>query len=396
MSNIMDYVEWRGDLSFQEREFNDVDNLILAELAYTDLRDILDIGSRDKILLKDAYRKYVELGKDQSHIPCDPKPLLEKCAGTDRFGLIYIKDFFDLQSHGNQFQFASMTFELGDGTVYVAFRGTDNTVAGWREDLNFSFMESTPAQLCAADYLDLAAERNNALIRVGGHSKGGNLAMFAAAFCEEQTKNRVVRVYSNDGPGFNELIVENPNYQNILDKVSLIIPEGSLIGILLFNKQEKQIVQSTGKGGADQHIPYSWLVDKVRFVQAQRQSSTSLLLDRMLDEWLKRLDLDKKRRFVDIVFDTIEASGALTFTQINSDKWTYYNAIGKAAMKLAPDQVGTVLEVLKQLLSAGKDVLMSEKKQKESEQEDDGTAAVTESDAAVTESDAADSLDFKI
>lgn len=396
MSNIMDYVEWRGDLSFQEREFNDVDNLILAELAYTDLRDILDIGSRDKILLKDAYRKYVELGKDQSHIPCDPKPLLEKCAGTDRFGLIYIKDFFDLQSHGNQFQFASMTFELGDGTVYVAFRGTDNTVAGWREDLNFSFMESTPAQLCAADYLDLAAERNNALIRVGGHSKGGNLAMFAAAFCEEQTKNRVVRVYSNDGPGFNELIVENPNYQNILDKVSLIIPEGSLIGILLFNKQEKQIVQSTGKGGADQHIPYSWLVDKVGFVQAQRQSSTSLLLDRMLDEWLKRLDLDKKRRFVDIVFDTIEASGALTFTQINSDKWTYYNAIGKAAMKLAPDQVGTVLEVLKQLLSAGKDVLMSEKKQKESEQEDDGTAAVTESDAAVTESDAADSLDFKI
>ncbi len=362
MSSILDYVEWRGDLTFRERPFNDVDNLILSELAYVDLRWILKNGEQDSVLLSEAYRKYADLGRDQSYLVCNPEPLFQKCAETVRFGNLIVKDYVDLQNQSNQFQFAAMTFELGDGTIYVAFRGTDNSLVGWREDLNFSFMESTPAQLCAADYLDFEAERTSSAIRVGGHSKGGNLAMFAAAFCENENKNRILKVYSNDGPGFNEMVVENESYKKILDKVDLIIPEGSLIGVLLFNKQDKQIVQSNAKGGAGQHNPYSWLVGKHGFLQAERQSSSSILLDHTLDEWLRRLDRDKKRKFVNIVFDTLEATGAKTFSQINSDRWTYYNAIAKAAMKLEPDQVGTVLEVLKQLLSAGREVLKSERK----------------------------------
>lgn len=362
MSNILDYVEWRGDLNFRERPFNDVDNLILSELAYIDLRSILRFGEQDCMLLSEVYRRYAEMGKNQSYLINNPTPLLEKCAETVRFGNLIVKDYVDLQSQGNQFQFAAMTFELGDGTIYVAYRGTDNSLVGWREDLNFSFMESTPAQLCAADYLDMEAEKTDSVIRVGGHSKGGNLAMFAAAFCADENKCRILKVYSNDGPGFNEMVVENESYKSILNKVDLIIPEGSLIGVLLFNKQDKQIVQSDGKGGAGQHNPYSWLVDKVGFLQAEKQSSTSILLDQMLDEWLRRLDIDKKRKFVDIVFDTLEATGAETFAQINSNKWTYYNAIAKAATKLAPDQVGTILEVLGQLLSAGKHVLINDRK----------------------------------
>ena len=362
MSNILDYVEWRGDLTFREKPFNDVDNLILSELAYVDLRSILKNGDQDSVLLSEAYRKYAEMGKDQSYLVCNPAPLFKRCAETVRFGNLIVRDFVDLHSQGNQFQFAAMTFELGDGTIYIAFRGTDNSLVGWREDLNFSFMESTPAQLCAADYLDFEAERTSSIIRVGGHSKGGNLAMFAAAFCEDENKKRILKVYSNDGPGFNELVVENESYKNILDKVDLIIPEGSLIGVLLFNKQDKQIVQSNAKGGAGQHNPYSWLVGKHGFLQAEKQSSLSVLLDHTLDEWLKRLDRDKKQKFVNIVFDTLESTGAKTFSQINSDKWTYYNAIVKAAMKLAPDQVGTIVDVLRQLLSVSKEVLINERK----------------------------------
>ena len=94
--------------------------------------------------------------------------------------------------------------------------------------------------------------------------------MFAAAFCADENKCRILKVYSNDGPGFNEMVVENESYKSILNKVDLIIPEGSLIGVLLFNKQDKQIVQSDGKGGAGQHNPYSWLVDKVGFLQAEK------------------------------------------------------------------------------------------------------------------------------
>ena len=158
MSNILDYLEWRGDLNFRERPFNDVDNLILSELAYIDLRSILQYGEQDSMLLSEVYRKYAEMGKDQSYLVNNPTPLLEKSAGTVRFGNLIVKDYVDLQSQGNQFQFAAMTFELGDGTIYVAYRGTDNSLVGWREDLNFSFMESTPAQLCAADYLDMEGQ----------------------------------------------------------------------------------------------------------------------------------------------------------------------------------------------------------------------------------------------
>lgn len=363
MSDIFDYVEWRGDITFWEKEFNDVDNLILSLLAYTDLKGIIsmDEGSAP-ISVTDAWARYVEAGKDQSELACNPRPILEKCAGTKRFGNILIKDYVDIVNQGRQFQFAAMTFELGDGTVYAAYRGTDNTLVGWREDLNFSFMEATPAQLCAAEYLDIVCDQTNDPVRVGGHSKGGNLAMYAAAFCEEWHKERIVRIYSNDGPGFNEIIVENENYKNILDRVSLAIPEGSPIGVLLFNMQKKKIVQSTGKSGAAQHNPYTWCVDKIGFIQAEKQSSMSIFLDKTFDEWLSRLTRDQKQEFVDTVFDTLEATGAHSFAELYSNKRESFAAIIKAARNLQADQIGTVIDVVKTFLGAGKDVWLSDQK----------------------------------
>ncbi|MDO4805066.1 MAG: DUF2974 domain-containing protein [Lachnospiraceae bacterium] len=365
MSNILDYIEWRGDLAFDERPFNDVDNLILSELAYADLKGVFGSSVRDDaISVTDAYRKYVELGKDQSKFICNPQPAFEKCAGTARFGNIMVRDYVDLLNAGNRFQFAAMTFVLKEGLAYVAFRGTDDSIAGWREDLNFTFMKATPAQLCAAEYLDRAARNNpDCRIFVGGHSKGGNLAMYAAAFCEEACRARVDAIYSNDGPGFNGFIAENPNYQNILHKVTLIIPEGSLVGIMLFNKQEKKIIQSSGKTGVGQHIPYNWLLNKTGFVPAERQSSVSVHMDKVLDEWLVRLNARQREDFVNIVFDTLESSGAKTFTEINANKWTYYNAIWKAATRLAPEQIGTLLEVMGEFVRVGREIIRDEKRQ---------------------------------
>ncbi len=384
MASILDYVEWRGDLTFKEREFNDVDNLILAELAYTDLLGVLENGGlEDTITITEAYKKYKDLGKDQSYLMCNPEPLLEKCAGTVRFGSVRIRDYIDMKNQGAQFQFAAMTFVLDDGSLYVAFRGTDDSLAGWREDLNFSYMEATPAQLSAVEYLNLELtkisrnrkdgilfpnsgenhdSRDEGLppVRVGGHSKGGNLAIYASAFCENT--DRIVTVYSNDGPGFNETIVGHSDYQKVLEKTSLIIPEGSLIGVMLYNKDEKQIVKSTAKGGTKQHNPYSWVVNATGFEQAEKQTSMSLMLDRTLDEWTMRLDNEQKKNFIDILFDTLESSGAKTFTEIYADKWNYYNAIRKAVVKLAPEQLSVLFDVAGQFLAAGKEVIMEDRK----------------------------------
>ncbi len=365
MSDMFDYLDWRGDLTFKERGFNDTDNLILSLLAYTDLTGIISMEENSEpITVAEAYVKYRENGKNQSDIVCNPEPMLAKCSETARFANVLIKDYVDIINEGRQFQFAAMTFVLDDGSVYAAFRGTDNTLVGWREDLNFSFMEATPAQLCAAEYLDIVCESTDGRVRVGGHSKGGNLAMYAAAFCEEPNKKKIERIYSNDGPGFNELIVMNKNYKDILDRVSLAIPEGSLIGIMLFNKQDKKIVLSTGKNGVAQHNPYSWCVNRLGFVETEKQSSTSLFFDKVLDEWLDRLTDEKKQKFVEIVFDTLEASGAKTFREIYANKKETFSAIFKAATELHVDQVSTVFEVVKTFLGAGRDVLLNEKMNK--------------------------------
>ena len=375
MADMLDYIEWRGDLTFREREFNDVDNLILSLLAYSDFKGIIsmDEGS-PPISIAELYSKYTEAGKNQSELACNPKPVFEKCAKTNRFGNIMVKDYVDIVNQGRQFQFAAMTFQLGDGTVYAAFRGTDNTLVGWREDLNFSFMEATPAQLCAAEYLDIVCEKTNDPVRTGGHSKGGNLAMYAAAFCEDQNKDRIVRVYSNDGPGFNEIIAENENYKNILDRVSLAIPEGSPIGILLFNKQDKKVVESTGKNGAAQHNPYTWCINKWGLVQAEKQSSMSIFLDKTLDEWLSRLTREQKQEFVDTVFDTLEATGARSFSELYSNKRESLSAIIKAARRLHADQVSTVISVIKTFLDAGKDVWLGDQKPKLDKSKEDKLA----------------------
>ncbi len=359
MANIIDYVAWRGDLSFAERPFNDVDNLILAELAYSDFKGIV---TDMPVPLDDAWALYNAEGRDQSTMLCDPRALLEVCADSRRFGRILIHNYSDIYDHDDTRQFGAMTFFLEDGTIYVAFRGTDTSMAGWREDLNFSYMMATPAQLDAVNYLNNVCEATSCPVRVGGHSKGGNLAMFAAAFCRSAYKERLLQVYSNDGPGFNEVIVSSDSYRGSLDKVKLIIPDGSVVGILLSNKQEKVVVKSNGKDATAQHIPFSWQVERDGFEEADRQSSTSLFLDRALDEWVENLNSEERSGFVSAIFDALDASGVRCLEDLSHDKWKTYNAIIKAMSDLAPERKDIVKGVVLRLAQASRDIMWDEAK----------------------------------
>jgi len=359
MANILDYVAWRGDLTFAERPFNDVDNLILAELAYTNFKGIV---SDMPVAVSDAWKLYEADGRDQSSMSCDPRAILEVCADSRRFGTILVHNYADIFDHEDTRQFGAMTFYLEDGTIYVAFRGTDTTMAGWREDLNFSYMMATPAQLDAVNYLNSVCASTDCPVRVGGHSKGGNLAMFAAAFCKTAYRDRIIQVYSNDGPGFNEVIASSDSYRGSLGKVKLIIPDGSVVGILLSNKQEKTVVKSNGKDATAQHIPYSWQVERDGFEEADRQSSTSLLLDRTLDEWVDNLNSEERAGFVSAIFDALDASGVKCLEDLSHDRWKTYNAILKAMGDLAPERKDIVKGVVLRLAAAGRDAIWDEAK----------------------------------
>ena len=226
--NMLDYIDWRGDLTFAQSGFGEVDNLIFSTLVYLKMDGLLPENGAGALTLAALLERYTAAGYDQSYSVNNPLPLLRKAAGSPRFRDVFVTDYVNKIDEAQQLQFAAATFLLpGD----LAFRGTDNTLVGWREDCNFSFLTETPGQTEAVAYVQRAAGRTNGNLLVGGHSKGGNFAVYAAAFCDTATQSRIALVYSNDGPGFNSAIADSKPNLAVLPKGVKIIPESSLVGI---------------------------------------------------------------------------------------------------------------------------------------------------------------------
>ena len=363
MADIITYMDWRGDLSFLERPFNEVDNLILTELAYLDMGDIVPgPDQKGSIALKDVYPLYVQMGYDQSCMPNDPRMLACTAASTRRFGEIRLSRYINNIDRERHIQFSAVTCFLPGGGIYVDYRGTDHSLVGWREDFNTSFMDETPGQYQAVQYLNAVLESVTGPVMVGGHSKGGNLAVYASAFCKEEYRDRITVVYSNDGPGFNSKITETPEYQAVLPKVQLIVPESSIISIIMDNKHASKIVRCSSSNWLHQHNPYYWQANYKGFELAEGQSASSRFLDSALDQWLSSLSDEDKVQFVNAVFDSMEASGAVTLEDLTLDKIGTYNAIIKAARNLDPEVQKSVLDTLKKLGKVSKDMAWNDAK----------------------------------
>ena len=233
MANIVDYIKWRGDLEFKVDPFNSVDNLILARLCYIEFDDLEPKGET----LKRITSRYID-----SEIKMNPglllnegnKPLLEGAGLSKRFGNIVIKNFVSKIDPSIQLQFSAVTYEIDKKTAYIAFRGTDDTLVGWKEDFNMSFMDVVPAQIEASKYLNNVIDKDNYKnIYIGGHSKGGNLSVYSAVKSNKSVKNRIKSIYSNDGPGFKNSLTKSPEYKLIADKIIPLVPQSSIVGLLM-------------------------------------------------------------------------------------------------------------------------------------------------------------------
>lgn len=362
MYTIMDYIAMRGDITFYERDFNEIDNLIFSELAYFEFSDVM--GNDDSITISDAYSRYHLSKIEHDYTANDPVPLLKACSKSSRFSNVTVTKFIDITDAKQEIQFSATTFIYSKDSIYVAFRGTDSNIVGWREDFNLSFLNESPAQAEAVKYLQDIFKSFSSNIKVGGHSKGGNLAIYSSAFCDSKYQRRIDTIYSNDGPGFNEYISANPKYTSILPKVSLAIPEASIIGIFFSNKDEKKIVKSNASTGSHQHNPYTWGVTFDSFELADKQASSSVILDSTIERWLGSLTDEQKRTFVTALFDSIDAAGATTLAQLNDQKWLSYNAIMKALKEMDTESKDIFLESIKKLALAGRDVLWDETKKR--------------------------------
>ena len=365
MAALFDYLDWRGDVPFQLDPFNEADNLVLAELAYTDFGGILtEEGFHNGLRIRQLCDAYFSLHKEEAAGERGPfsrngPVLLKKLASLDRYKNLILSDYINIVSKDRDEQMAAVACQVGDGTVYVAFRGTDNTLIGWKEDFLLAYTPKTSGQQHAAEYLSRVGAQSNLPLRVGGHSKGGNLAVYAAAFCQTDIRTKVVEVYSNDGPGFLKEVVETPEYAAVCPKVRSFIPEETIFGLLLEADFPHKVVRSTRKG-IMQHDAYSWEILKNRFVEAPKLSDSSRYVDKTISAWVDGLDQARRREFVDTIFEVLEAPGSETFFELNQSKLKNYGGIARAVLNLDKDRRDRAIQVLGALAKSGKNTLLDE------------------------------------
>ena len=365
MGNIMDYISWRGDLSFEQSQFNEVDNLILACFSYVNLDGISAVTKQKGIGLKKLTKEFMklhtmkELEADKSFIRLAPFMMMEM-AKSVRFGKCVVRNYVnDIVTEAEQ-QFAAMEIVLEDGTSYVSFRGTDDTIIGWKEDFNLS-TGVVPAQKRAIEYLQKISEHTDGMLRVGGHSKGGNLAIYGSVMCKS-AHEKILEIYSNDGPGFSREFQELET-KEMMPKIIRIIPEYSIIGTLLEHEKEPVIVASSSKGLL-QHDGFSWEVQGPALVRRDSLNKTALRFIEILHKWIDGMDTEQKRLLIEDLFATLQASGYENLSEVQSGGLKSLAAMVKRVEKFAPESRGMMQELLTAICGGWLEQLQADTKDK--------------------------------
>ncbi|MDO5402563.1 MAG: DUF2974 domain-containing protein [Eubacteriales bacterium] len=335
MANIEDYLLWRGDLTFEQSPFNDVDNLILSQLAYVDWKGVIpSAGTKGGISLCSAAEIFFELNNEEElkkvkSFIAEVPFFMRNAAKTKRFKNIWLSEYVEHIDEEAQKQFAAFHAKLGDGSVYIAFKGTDDTIVGWKEDFNMSFIMPVPAQLEAVEYVNRTVRFRSGKVRLGGHSKGGNLAVYAAVKALPGVKKKIIDIYNNDGPGFDKVMINSPEYQQMRPRIKSIVPESSVVGMLLEHDEEYTVVRSENKG-IMQHDAMSWQVIGTAFERVKCVSDRSRRLNEALSSWINGLKKEDRAAFVESLFSLITASGAQNLSDLNTDFFRSANAALKA------------------------------------------------------------------
>ena len=369
MGNIIDYVEEYGKYSLLERPFNEVDSLVLCQLTYlsygefvpgikeeghpVSIQLIYRHPGRDKILDDYWYRQ-------------NNKTLFEAVARSRRFGTLKMNYYVNIINEGEQTQFCAMTYVLEDKNIYLAYRGTDATIVGWKEDLNLAFSKPLNSQKLATEYMNQVAGYIAGEFYAGGHSKGGNLAVYAAMNCKEETREKLLRVFNHDGPGFRPEIRQQGHYEEIKDRIVKFIPRSSLVGTILEDQRDFEILESYGVGML-QHNAYSWKVEGNAFVRAQNMSQGKLRRDAALNEWILSLTEEETHAFVDTLYEVVAASEASNVFQFGADWKKCLQHVLEAAREVDDDTKKAIMGIIRSLFEISGEKAAEEFQEKKEE-----------------------------
>lgn len=361
MANIIDYMKWRGDLKLNADPFNEIDGAVLSRLTYQRFEMLprspqggTVLSEIEKILEIDSIEEKTLIKSDYS--------FMETIITSNRFKDLVILDYTDILEEESQTQFSALTLRDEEtGLLLVFFRGTDNTLLGWKEDFNMAFVTPLPGQLKAAEYLRRMSSLQSGPIIVGGHSKGGNLAVFASSFIPEDVQKRIEMVFNYDGPGFDEKIIQEEGYRRICSLVSTFVPQSSIVGMLLEHEEKYTIVYST-RSGIMQHDIYSWELLGKRFEVLEEVDNSSRFIDSTLKDWLKNMSREEREAFVDGVFSIMKSGNYSTLREMRENWLSSGIGMIKGAVNLPQETRKSVTEAFSLLLKSSKIGLINFKK----------------------------------
>lgn len=358
MTNIHDYLLWRGDIPIsKEKPFNEVDSLVLARFSYLPL-NLIDVKEKESI--KSICERLIELD-DKDFLYNGDKELATYIGNSLRFNDLLVTDYVKLDDKENEKQFGAVTIHLPNNEIYVSYLGTDKTINGWKEDFNMAFMDNVPCQVSGLDYLEKMAKKySDKNLRIGGHSKGGNIALYSALLASDDVKNRIIKVDNFDGPGLNSEIYDQYEEDKVISKIETFIPQESIIGRLLCHKEKMTICESNEKGIL-QHDIYSWHIFKDEFVKLNKNTKVSEYINNTVIEWLKTTTRKQREIFIDAIFELFNGIGVDSFSEILSSITVSVPKILKKYNMLTDEEKKAMTEMIKKFIVSYFNVLRGKK-----------------------------------
>ena len=323
MADFFEYLDWRGDLTFDIVPFNKIDALLLAQISYAILDGVVSPSFYEKKTLAQVAKDFSDLPDSEERINIGflindrTTELMMRSAETARYRNVEVCGFRNIYSEENVEQFAALTF-FAAGKPVIAFRGTDDTIVGWKEDFNIAWLPQIPAQKDALDYFSEAAEEIDGNFIFTGHSKGGNLVINTAVNCKASLQKRIEAVYNFDGPGFEPVFFEKKEYKAVEDKINSFYPGCSVVGMIFHHPKKFEIVQSEGFTFW-QHDAMNWQIKGADFINLADFTDESKFFYTAFNEWIDKLKTSQKKSFVQTMFGILEASGAKTNNEIEKD-----------------------------------------------------------------------------
>ena len=359
-ADMLDYLQWRGDLSFDESPFCAVDALVLCQLSYIHLDGLVDPSFEAGKTLAAIYKDFTD---DSNYIArCDvgavinPKTidLFAEAVKTKRFGEMTLCGYQTILNEERIEQFAAMVFIIDHKNAIVVFRGTDDTFVGWHEDFNLTYLDNIPSQLSGVEYLNKVEKAFGGKILVAGHSKGGNVAVYASVYCNKGMRKKISDIYNFDGPGFGGQFFVKKEYREQESKLHSFYPQFSVVGMTFYHPKEFKIVDSSGQN-VFQHDAFSWNIRGSSFVFREEFTDESKFFYVAFNDWMDDMSKEDLKKFTQVFFNIAYASGVKTNRDLEKNKRQASKRILSEITKLDSESKKHVVKIIHMLLTVGRE-----------------------------------------